>query len=167
MAVKGISTVYVLEGPRLVGTITDRDITVRATALDVSASRKGIGSVMMAGPVTVEKSDPIATVVSLMEDHLLNEIPVVDGQGELLSVITLEEAQNQPAHSFVQDLMMTTSDRMCLMIKRRRVRRFFYLLGFDVGSDWLWVRVMVYTALILAMGIAALNQYTAISLMSR
>ncbi len=65
--------------PQLVGTITDRDITVRLAALDRAASDTRIADVMTREIVSCRVSDDITIAERLMAEHHKSRIIVMSG----------------------------------------------------------------------------------------
>ncbi|MFJ7136728.1 CBS domain-containing protein [Streptomyces fungicidicus] len=66
MRTQNIGDVVVADGQRIVGVLTDRDITVRAVAV-------------AADPLTLAPDDPVSSAVALMREHAIRRIPVVEG----------------------------------------------------------------------------------------
>lgn len=71
----------------LVGMVTDRDIVIRCVADGADAAATTAGSVSSGGIVTVEADMDIDQVLSLMREHQVKRMPVVDG-GELIGMIS-------------------------------------------------------------------------------
>lgn len=74
---------------RLLGTVTDGDIRrgfLRGIGLDSAVS-----SVMNATPLTAKPDQPIGVVAKLMQELEIRQIPIIDAQGKLLRIETLNE----------------------------------------------------------------------------
>ena len=80
----------IVEGKRLVGIVTDRDIVVRgvADALEPSAP---ISEVMTGEVFSVKPSDYVFEAIRLMGDKQIRRIPVVDETGELVGIISMAD----------------------------------------------------------------------------
>src|SRR6185503_7866551 len=63
---------------RLVGTITDRDITVRVTAEGRDARATLVRDVMTQPVVTIRPQQELADAEQLMHDHQVRRLPVVE-----------------------------------------------------------------------------------------
>ena len=74
----GVGSLAVVEGERLVGIVTDRDIVRRAVARDLPSDAR-IDFVMTADPVTVDVGADIHSVYGLLRTHAVRRIPVVRG----------------------------------------------------------------------------------------
>jgi CBS domain-containing protein len=84
------AVVIVDEGEVPVGIVTDRDMTLRVIAgvRDVTAPGR---AVMTADPVTIRQDAGIDEVVTLMRRAHVRRLPVVDGSGALVGIVTLDD----------------------------------------------------------------------------
>jgi predicted transcriptional regulator len=76
-----------------VGIITDRDIVVGAVAgnsghLDTLV----VGDLMTPEPATVREADPLEGALKTMEERGVRRLPVVDREGALVGIVTLDDA---------------------------------------------------------------------------
>ena len=87
----------VLDGKRVVGIVSDRDIRAaspsKATTLDMHElyyllSEVKVKDIMTSDPVTVYDTDAVDAAALLMENKGIGGLPVVDGSGELVGIIT-------------------------------------------------------------------------------
>ncbi|EFE65999.1 CBS domain-containing protein [Streptomyces viridosporus] len=78
MRSQNIGDVVVADGQRVVGLLTDRDITVRAVAEGTDPLAVSAGSVCTPDPVTLAPDAPVSTAVALMREHAVRRIPVVE-----------------------------------------------------------------------------------------
>jgi CBS domain-containing protein len=74
-----VGDVMVLQGGRLRGIVTDRDIVVRVVAEERDARTSRAGDVVSTHLVTVTPDDPVERAVALMRENALRRLPVVDG----------------------------------------------------------------------------------------
>lgn len=88
MRAQDIGDVVVADGQRIVGVLTDRDITVRAVAEGVDPLTVSAGSVCTPDPVMVAPDDPVEAAVALMRTHAVRRLPVVEN-GLPVGVVTL------------------------------------------------------------------------------
>lgn len=87
MSEAGVSSLLVVDEPGLCGIVTDRDLRNRVLAAGLDPSRP-VGEVMTAPALTV-RSDAMAFEALLeMVSRGIHHLPVVDGHGELLGMIT-------------------------------------------------------------------------------
>lgn len=78
----------VVEGDRLIGTITDRDVTVRAVARGASPS-DAVSGFMSPDPITVIDTDDLKTALDLMSRARIRRLPVMDKDKRLVGVVSL------------------------------------------------------------------------------
>ncbi|MFF9216606.1 CBS domain-containing protein [Streptomyces viridosporus] len=78
MRSQNIGDVVVADGQRVVGLLTDRDITVRAVAEGTDPLAVSAGSVCTPHPVTLAPDAPVSTAVALMREHAVRRLPVVE-----------------------------------------------------------------------------------------
>lgn len=73
-----VGAIPVLDGGKLVGMITDRDITVRSTAAGQAPHRVRVGDVMSTDVRTCEAHQSVDEVLGQMGDVQIRRLPVVD-----------------------------------------------------------------------------------------
>ncbi len=77
---------------RPVGVLTDRDLVVGVMAQDPEdLGRLLVGDVLRFRLVTARDSESIDDAVALMLEHGVRRLPVVDAQGELVGILTLDD----------------------------------------------------------------------------
>ncbi|MFJ5727216.1 CBS domain-containing protein [Streptomyces paradoxus] len=78
MRTQNIGDVVVAEGQDVIGVLTDRDITVRAVAEGIDPMTVSARTACTPNPVTVTPDDRVATAVTLMREHAVRRLPVVE-----------------------------------------------------------------------------------------
>ncbi|MFV0132740.1 CBS domain-containing protein [Streptomyces sp. HMX87] len=78
MRSQNIGDVVVADGQRVVGVLTDRDITVRVVAEGIDPLSVGVQSVCTPDPLMVAPHDPVSAAVALMREHAVRRLPVVE-----------------------------------------------------------------------------------------
>ena len=78
MRTQNIGDVVVADGQDVVGVLTDRDITVRAVADGTDPMAVSVRTVCTPDPLTVSPGDPVADAVTLMREHAVRRLPVVE-----------------------------------------------------------------------------------------
>lgn len=84
-----VGVLPVCDGTKLVGMITDRDITVRATSAGLVPDQCRISDVMTTEPRFCYEDDPVSDVARLMGDQQIRRVPVVDGNKRLVGIVSL------------------------------------------------------------------------------
>jgi acetoin utilization protein AcuB len=91
MRAHGVRHLPVLEGARLVGVVSQRDLYLLETLGRVDADREPVSQAMSDPPFTVEADTPLAQVVSAMRVQKLGSAVVLDG-GRLAGIFTTNDA---------------------------------------------------------------------------
>lgn len=81
----------VVDGGRLRGMVTDRDIAVRAVALGKGPETK-VAEVMSPGARYCFEDDVLEAAVAGMGDHQIRRMPVLSNAGELVGMLSLSDA---------------------------------------------------------------------------
>jgi acetoin utilization protein AcuB len=120
----GIRHLPVLEGDRLVGIVSDRDLKEyspsKATTLEIHElhhllSRATVAEAMTRDPVQVAPGDTIEKAARLMHDRKVGCLPVVDEDGRVVGILSQEDVFEAllvvtGARSDTVRLQMTISD---------------------------------------------------------
>ncbi len=80
---------------RPIGTLTDRDITIRAVANDNRPSETRVGEVMTREVVACRLGDDIKDAERLMGEHQKSRVMVCDESGRLVGVVSLSDIIEQ------------------------------------------------------------------------
>ena len=92
-------SIPVVDGARLVGIVTDRDIVIRAVAAGKDPKTLRVSEVMSANPVTVGPDDDIKQAEKVMADRQIRRLPVVE-KGALVGILVtaqIARAENERA----------------------------------------------------------------------
>ncbi|AFV76847.1 CBS domain-containing protein [Thermus oshimai JL-2] len=87
---RGIRHLPVVEGGRLVGIVTDRDIRLATSHLNPKGPCPGctqVGEVMTKGVVTAHPLDPVEEAARVMRERKIGCLPVLEGE-ELVGIVT-------------------------------------------------------------------------------
>jgi CBS domain-containing protein len=96
MAEMGVGDLIVVEEDdgttRPIGIVTDRDLVVQVLArTDRAASDFKVGEVMKPALVTATEDDDIETVLASLRRNAIRRIPIVDRNGGLQGIISLDD----------------------------------------------------------------------------
>ncbi|MDO8438874.1 MAG: CBS domain-containing protein, partial [Telluria sp.] len=85
-----IGSIPVCDGDKLVGMITDRDITVRSTAAGQAPESTRVGDVMSTDVRTCYAGQSVDEVLGQMGDVQIRRVPVVDQQShKMVGIVSL------------------------------------------------------------------------------
>ena len=76
------------ENDRLIGSISDRDITIRAVANGMSSDTK-VREIMSKGIHWAYEDDSVAKVAQLMSEQQIRRLPIVDADKRLTGIVAL------------------------------------------------------------------------------
>ncbi len=80
------------DGRRIpIGILTDRDIVIEVIAEDVDVGSVAIGDVMSFKLLTASEQDDTFDTIKLMQTKGVRRLPVVDKQGQLVGIVTIDD----------------------------------------------------------------------------
>jgi CBS domain-containing protein len=82
-----VGIVPVVEGDRLVGTVTDRDIAIRVVAEGRNSESTTTGEIASRELVTIDPQQDLDEALRLMARHQVRRLPVVEEDGRLVGVL--------------------------------------------------------------------------------
>jgi acetoin utilization protein AcuB len=97
MSERRFRRIPVVTAGKLVGMVTDRDLKEaspsKATTLDVHElyyllAELQVKEIMSRNPVSVSQDDTVEHAAQIMLDHTISGLPVVDGRGKVVGIIT-------------------------------------------------------------------------------
>ena len=77
----------IVEGNKLVGTVTDRDIAIRVVAEGKSPSSTTVGEIGSRELVTIDPQQDLDEALRLMARHQVRRLPVVEEDGKLVGIV--------------------------------------------------------------------------------
>jgi CBS domain-containing protein len=77
----------IVQGDRLVGTVTDRDIAIRVVAEDKDPESTKVKDIASINLVTVNPQQDLDEALRLMAQHQIRRLPVVEQGGRLVGVV--------------------------------------------------------------------------------
>jgi len=102
MKSENIGSIPVIENEqtkKLVGIVTDRDLTLKIVAEGLDAKSTKVDAVMTRKVVTCLASDDLQKALDAMSEHQLRRIPVVDNDNKIVGIIAQADVAtrvNQP-----------------------------------------------------------------------
>lgn len=87
--------VPVVDGKRIIGLITDRDIVVRGIAEGRDISSIKVNELMTKGVRSVKEDTPLNEVLDLMGNAEIRRVPVVNNNDELVGIVSIGDIAAQ------------------------------------------------------------------------
>jgi CBS domain-containing protein len=100
-----IGSVPIGENDRLVGMVTDRDITCRAVAESKDPSKTTARDVMTKGISYCRDSDDLDDALDMMQDKKLRRLPVIDAKKRMVGMLALGDVSHAAKPKAVGDVM--------------------------------------------------------------
>jgi CBS domain-containing protein len=88
MEAQDVGAIPVLDGDRLAGMITDRDIVLRAIAKGKDPRGMASGEISSGELVTVGPDHDLSDALHLMAQHQVRRLPVVDDENRLVGMVS-------------------------------------------------------------------------------
>jgi CBS domain-containing protein len=86
-----IGILPVIEGKRLTGVVTDRDIVVRAVAKGASLQKTTVAEIMTLRPFCCGEMDELRDVARFMEEKKVRRLPVMNDDRKLVGLVSLDD----------------------------------------------------------------------------
>lgn len=87
MKSEDVGSLPVLEGERLVGMVTDRDVAIRVVAEGKDPKTTAAGEIASKDLVTVDPQQDLDEGLRLMAQHKVRRLPVVEEDGRLVGIL--------------------------------------------------------------------------------
>lgn len=100
---RAVGTLVILnDANEPIGVITDRDLVERVLARRRDPNTTSVGRVMTADPKTISEDASIESALSLMRSGRFRRLPVVNGEGKLVGLLSLDDVLMLVAEEFTQ-----------------------------------------------------------------
>lgn len=104
MATGDFGFVPVADGDQLIGTLTDRDIAVRAVAGGASPTAPVVEFITR-DTWTVKADDDLKSVLDLMGSRQIRRAPVIDKDGRLVGVVSLGDLSTRVKEKYAGETL--------------------------------------------------------------
>jgi CBS domain-containing protein len=101
-----------------VGILTDRDIVIELLAEEIALDKVSVGDAMSYELLCINEQDDLQETIEKMRDHGVRRLPVVDAQGVLVGIVTVDDLLDLIAEQLT-DLVRLVGNELV----RERARR--------------------------------------------
>ena len=101
----------IVEGDRLVGTLTDRDIVTRVVAEGKDPQSVAVREVASTRLVTIDPEDKLDEALKLMAQNQVRRLPVVGQDGRLVGVVAQADIAREAKEKQTGELVEEISQR--------------------------------------------------------
>ncbi len=98
-------------GPVPIGIVTDRDIVVGIIAPGIQVARLTLGDIMSRDLVTIPDTQHVFETLEQMQRHGVRRLPVVDREGLLFGIISVDDPMQLLAIQLSELARITTRER--------------------------------------------------------
>ncbi len=102
----------VLEHGRLIGVVSQSDIVSRAVLKHLDLETTAVADVMTSSVITVGETADRASTIRLMIDHDIHHLPVVDGEGRIVAMLSMRQALRAEVQDLTQTVWELAADTM-------------------------------------------------------
>ena len=102
MKQRNVGSALVVDGTRLVGIFTERDVVFRVIARDLDPAATPLEAVMTPSPRTLEPNRTYGHALLLMQENGFRRVPVVQ-EGRLLGIVSSRNAMDPELEEFVSE----------------------------------------------------------------
>jgi CBS domain-containing protein len=106
-----IGDVIVMDGPKLCGIVTDRDLVIRVVASGADPGQVRLASICSTDVAAVASDDSVDTAVQLMRDRDVRRLPVIDNDRPVGIVTMGDLARERDPKSALADVSAAPPNR--------------------------------------------------------
>ncbi|HEX9882107.1 MAG TPA: CBS domain-containing protein [Hyphomicrobium sp.] len=105
-----VGSIPVGENDRLIGMVTDRDITCRAVANGHDLGKLTARDVMSKGIFYCRDSEELDDALRIMESRKIRRLPVIDEKKRMVGMLSLGDVSHAASHELSGELCAAVSD---------------------------------------------------------
>ena len=114
MKQRHVGALMVVEADRLVGILSERDVVFRVVAEGLDPETTRVANVMTANPETIRPDKPFAHALHIMCEGGFRHVPVVDGAGRAVGMVSARDALDLEEQEFEEALKQREHIRVIL-----------------------------------------------------
>ncbi len=105
MASANVAALLVAEGDRMLGIVTERDVSARVVAAGLDPDATPLSRVMTPEPRSLAPDDSISEALELMRRHSFRHLPVVDDGGHAIAMVSVRDLYAVVQNQLENDIM--------------------------------------------------------------
>jgi CBS domain-containing protein len=109
MKSEDVGSLPILEDERLIGVVTDRDITIRVAAEGKDPQSNTVGEIASRDVVTIDSKQSLDEAARLMAQNQVRRLPVVEEDGKLVGIVAQADVAQEGKDSLTGDLVQQIS----------------------------------------------------------
>ena len=102
MRQKKVGALVVMEGERLLGIFTERDVVFRVVAAGKDPKAVTLGKAMTRSPLTIGASDRFGQALVIMHDNGFRHLPVIEA-GRVVGIVSARSAADPDLEDFTAE----------------------------------------------------------------
>lgn len=91
MAEVNVGCSAIMDGPRLIGLFTERDVMKRVLLRDLDVDQVRVRDVMTREVIAAQENQSVLDAHLLMKRHHIRHLPVLDDQGQLVGILSIRD----------------------------------------------------------------------------
>jgi CBS domain-containing protein len=100
-----VGVIPIVEGEKLIGTVTDRDIAIRVVAEGKSPESTTVSEIASRELVTIDPQQDLDEALRLMARHQVRRLPVVEEDGKLVGIVAQADIARRASDEQTGDLV--------------------------------------------------------------
>src|SRR5213595_3006473 len=100
----------IVEGDKLIGTVTDRDIAIRVVAEGKDPQQTTVREIASTNLVTIDPQQDLDEALRLMAKHQVRRLPVVEEDGRLVGVVAQADVAREGDESKTGQVVQEISE---------------------------------------------------------
>jgi CBS domain-containing protein len=88
MTERGVGCLVVTKEGKIAGIVTERDIVIRLITQNLDPGKVKVEEIMTKNVVTYPPDSSVSEVIQAMSRHRIRRVPIVDGRGKLVGIVT-------------------------------------------------------------------------------
>ena len=90
-----VGSIPVCESDKVIGIVTDRDITLRDVATGNDKQKQSVSTIMTSNPVVGSPDMDVKDAARVMSENQIRRLPIVDS-GKLVGIVSLGDISTEP-----------------------------------------------------------------------